>query len=81
VTFKKADEYRRVVAAIPIEQIMVETDAPYMAPEPHRGKRCETAFVVDTARRIAEVKGLTLETIAEQTGKNADRLFGLNRHA
>jgi TatD DNase family protein len=79
ITFKKQEEARAVCAAIPLEQIMVETDAPYMAPEPHRGKRCEPAFVVETARQLAKVKGLSLEEIARQTTENALRLFSLMR--
>jgi TatD DNase family protein len=75
LTFKKADSIREVCAAIPIEQIMIETDSPYLAPEPHRGKRCEPAFVVETAKRLAQVKGLSLEQVAAITTANALKLF------
>jgi len=75
VTFKKADDMRATCAEVPLDQILVETDAPYMAPEPHRGKRCEPAFVVETARRIATVKGITLAALAQATNENALRLF------
>lgn len=77
LTFKKADELRRIAEHIPLDQIMIETDAPYMAPEPHRGKRCESAFVLETARALAAVKDLTLEEVAERTSANAERLFGI----
>jgi TatD DNase family protein len=79
ITFKKQNEAREICAAIPLEQIMVETDAPYMAPEPHRGKRCESSFVVETARQLATVKGLSLEEVAKQTTENALRLFSIMR--
>jgi len=65
ITFKKNDPLREIVKAIPLEQIMVETDGPYMAPEPHRGKRCEPAFVADTARMVAKAKGISYEECAE----------------
>ncbi len=79
ITFKKQDEARQVCSAIPLDQIMVETDAPYMAPEPHRGKRCEPSFVVETARQLATLKGVSLEEVAKQTTENALRLFSLMR--
>lgn len=75
LTFKKADEVRAICAAIPIERILIETDAPYMAPEPHRGKRCEPAFVAETAKRLATVKGLSVEEVAEITTANTLKLF------
>lgn len=77
VTFKKADALRSTVQEIPLGQIMVETDAPYLAPEPHRGKRCESSFVPLTAARIAAVKGVSLESVAAATTENARRLFRL----
>lgn len=79
LTFKKAEEVRKTCAAIPIEQILVETDAPFLAPEPHRGKRCEPSFVVETARRLAAIKGLSLEEVAAITTANALKLFCLMR--
>jgi TatD DNase family protein len=79
ITFKKQEEARQVCSAIPLEQIMVETDAPYMAPEPHRGKRCEPSFVVETARQLATLKGVSLEEVAKQTTENALKLFSLMR--
>ena len=75
LTFKKAQEVRDICAAVPLEQILIETDAPFLAPEPHRGKRCEPAFVVQTAQRLAEIKGLSLEEVAAITTSNTLKLF------
>lgn len=77
VTFPKSQALRETVKEIPLEQMMVETDAPYMAPVPHRGKRCESAFVRDTASVIAEVKEISLEELAASTTVTAQKLFGL----
>jgi TatD DNase family protein len=77
VTFNNAGDLRRTAAFLPIDRIMVETDAPYLAPVPHRGKRCEPAFVRETATAIAGVRNLTLESFATETTKNAERFFGL----
>jgi TatD DNase family protein len=79
LTFKKANEVREVCKAIPLEQILVETDSPYLAPEPHRGKRCEPAYVVETTRMLAQIKGLSLEEVAAITTDNALRLFAQMR--
>jgi len=78
VTFDKATELQRVVQYVPLEFLLVETDAPYLAPQPYRGKRNEPAYVVKTAAKIAELKGLSWEEVACQTTKNAKTLFGLN---
>lgn len=77
VTFKGADDVRQVAASIPIDRIMVETDAPYLAPAPYRGKRCEPAFVRETAAFIANIRGLTSESFSAHTTENAKRFFGL----
>lgn len=77
VTFKKADELRAIIKDIPLAQLFVETDAPYLSPEPHRGKRCESSFVVSTARRIAEVKGMEYADFARATTDEAVRFFNL----
>ena len=77
VTFKKSAELREVAAGVPENRILVETDSPYLAPEPFRGKRNEPAHVVHTARTIAEVRGISLEDFAAQTTANAQRLFRL----
>jgi len=79
ITFKKADEVRDVCRAIPLDQILVETDAPFLAPEPYRGKRCEPAFTVETTRRLAAIKGLSIEEVAAITTANALRLFSSMR--
>ena len=75
VTFKKADALREVARAVPIDQFVIETDAPFLTPEPHRGRRNEPAYVRYTAERIAALRNLTLEDLAEQTTANAMRLF------
>jgi TatD DNase family protein len=76
VTFKNATDLRHTVSLLPIDRIMVETDAPYLAPVPYRGKRCEPAFVRETALAIARIRNLTLESFSAQTTKNAERFFG-----
>lgn len=77
VTFKNAGDLRHTAASLPSERIMVETDAPYLSPVPYRGKRCEPAFVRETAAAIAKIRNLTLETFSAQTTANAERFFGL----
>jgi TatD DNase family protein len=76
VTFKNATDLRHTVSLLPIDRIMVETDAPYLAPVPYRGKRCEPAFVRETALAIARIRNLTFESFSAQTTKNAERFFG-----
>lgn len=78
VTFKNAGSLREVVAALPLDLLVVETDAPFLAPEPYRGKRNEPAYVVWTAARIAEVKGVPLEVVAEATTRAARAVFGFD---
>jgi TatD DNase family protein len=75
LTFKKADEVRAVAAEVPLDRLLVETDAPYLAPLPHRGKRCEPAFVARTAEVLAAVRGVSVEAIAAATTANFHRLF------
>jgi TatD DNase family protein len=77
LTFKKAEQLRAVARAIPLDQIMLETDAPYMAPEPFRGRSCESAMLIETAKKLAEVHQQALEVVAESTTRNAVRLFRL----
>jgi TatD DNase family protein len=74
--FSNADPLRAVARTVPLDRFLVETDCPFLAPPPHRGKRNEPAFVVDVARRMAEVKGIPLETLGEATVENFERLFG-----
>jgi TatD DNase family protein len=75
LTFKNSAALRDIAAALPAERILVETDAPYLAPAPYRGKRCEPAYVVETARVLAETRGVAVDEIARQTSENFFRLF------
>ncbi len=76
ITFRAAENIRAAAAGLPLDAMLVETDTPYLAPVPHRGKPCEPAFVVETARKLAEVKATSLEAVAAATTANFDRLFG-----
>lgn len=78
LTFKRSDNLRQLAAELPIDRLLVETDAPYLAPAPHRGKRCEPAHVRLTAEVLANARGETFESIADATTANARRLFGLS---
>jgi TatD DNase family protein len=75
VTFKNAKELQEAAKAVPLDRLLIETDSPFLAPVPHRGKPCEPAFVADTARFLAELRGEPLETLAEATTANFYRLF------
>lgn len=75
VTFKKADALREVAAAVPLERLLVETDAPFLAPAPKRGRRNEPAFVVHTAAEVAKVRGLDQAVLQRATSENFFRLF------
>jgi len=75
LTFKKSDEIREVASWVPRDMTLVETDCPYLAPVPYRGKRNEPAHVVHTAQRLAEIWKVDLEEVMAQTGENAARLF------
>ncbi len=75
VTFKNAESLRETAARIPMERLLVETDAPYLAPVPKRGQRNEPGFVVHTAARLAEIKGVTAAELAEATTANFLKLF------
>lgn len=75
VTFRNADQLRDVVRAIPLEQLLVETDSPWLAPVPHRGRKNEPKYVVEVAEKVAEIKGVSLEDVADTTTKNFFRLF------
>ena len=77
VTFKNARRALEAIEAIPIDRILIETDCPYMAPEPHRGRRNDSRLVPLVAKKIAELKGLTPEEMGYQTAKNANTLFGI----
>lgn len=75
VTFKNSDALRAIAAEVPIDRMLVETDAPFLAPVPHRGKRNEPAFVADTARCLAALKGMDEQDFAKVTSANVTKLF------
>ncbi|UYO56325.1 TatD family hydrolase [Rhodopseudomonas palustris] len=76
LTFKKSQALRDLAAELPADRVMVETDSPYLAPGKYRGKRNEPSYVVETAKVLAEVRGVSLDEIARQTTENFFRLFG-----
>lgn len=80
VTFNKNEELRQVAKQVPQEMLLIETDSPYLAPVPHRGRRNEPAYVLHVAKCIASVRGVPVEELALQTSRNAARRFGLNPH-
>lgn len=75
ITFRAAENIREAAAGLPLEAMLVETDSPFLAPVPHRGKPCEPAYVVETAKKLSQVKGSDLETVAAVTTANFERLF------
>lgn len=77
VTFSKADTMHEVVKYAPFTSLLIETDGPYLAPEPFRGKRNEPLYVLYTAAKVAELRGITIDEVARQTTANAMRLFGI----
>ena len=77
LTYPKAGPLREVAKEAPLDRLLVETDCPYLPPQPWRGKRNEPAYVVATARQLAEVRGLSLEEVARATWENTLRVFGL----
>jgi TatD DNase family protein len=79
LTFPKAGDLREVARQIPRDRLLIETDSPYLAPVPHRGKRNEPAFVVEVCKRLAEVHGIATEEMAERTASNFSQLFGVDR--
>jgi TatD DNase family protein len=79
VTFPKAENIRAAARECPVDRILIETDSPYLAPIPYRGKRNEPAYVVETAKKIAEVRGVSLHEIAQATTANFKRFFELNK--
>jgi TatD DNase family protein len=81
VTFRNAEDLRAIVRDLPLDRLLVETDAPYLAPVPYRGKRNEPAFVAATAAFVAELKGMEPEALAEATTANFFRLFAKARPA
>ena len=77
VTYKKASQVHEVATRIPLERMLVETDAPFLAPAPFRGKRNEPLFVTYTARKIAELRNMDFQEVALQTSENTKRVFDL----
>ena len=77
VTFKNARKLIEAVEYIPMERIVLETDCPYMAPEPHRGTRNDSRNIAFVAEKIAQIKGMTAQEVIDITNKNARKLFGL----
>jgi TatD DNase family protein len=75
LTFKNSQELRDLVRDVPLDRLLVETDAPFLAPVPHRGKRNEPSFVAETARVLAEAKGVSFSEVAEKTTANVLRIF------
>ena len=75
ITYKNAEARRKVIGAIPIERLLIETDAPYLAPHPYRGKRNEPAYVTHIADKIADIQSRTPQEVAAVTGENSARLF------
>jgi len=80
ITFKNAEGLREIVKKIPLESLLVETDAPFLTPEPFRGKRNEPGYVRYTAQKLAEIKKISFEKVAEVTSGNALRVYGINEH-
>ncbi len=75
VTFKKSENVREIARMVPLDRLLIETDAPYLAPEPYRGKICEPAYVVHTASHLAAVKGVNMHEIERATTENFFKLF------
>ena len=75
LTFKRSEELRAIAAEIPLDRLLVETDSPYLAPPPHRGRRNEPSYVVETAKVLAEAKGISYASLAASTSDNFFKLF------
>lgn len=81
VTYPKSDKLTDVVRKVPLEMLLVETDAPYLTPQPHRGKRNEPAYVLHTARHVADIRGITLAEVEKVTSDNVRNLFRIGSGA
>ena len=77
VTFDKAKTIQDVVERVPLSSLLLETDAPYLAPVPHRGKRNEPSFIIHTAKKVAQIKNISWTEVAQTTSRNAMNLFGI----
>jgi TatD DNase family protein len=78
VTYKKAENLREAAREIPLDRLLIETDCPYLAPVPHRGKRNEPAFVIEVARTLAALRSLSVEELGEIVVRNFERFFMLD---
>lgn len=78
ITFKKSDELRETLKKIPLEHLLIETDAPYLAPQTVRGKKNEPAYLLETAKEIAKAKGISVEEVCSVTRENTQRLFRIS---
>lgn len=81
LTFPKAQQIRDAVLEVPLDRMLIETDSPYLAPVPHRGKRNEPAFVTETARKLGELRGLSIDEVGELTSRNFYKFFKLTETA
>lgn len=81
ITFKNAKKAKKSAAAVPMDRLVIETDCPYMAPEPYRGTRNYSGNLVYTAAALAEIKGVTYEELVKQTAENAERLYNIKTHS
>ncbi len=79
VTFKNGHLAQEIARWVPLDRLLIETDAPYLAPHPYRGKRNESGYVRLVAEKIAQLRGISFEELAQQTTANACRLFGLEK--
>ncbi len=79
VTFKNARKAREVAESIPLDKLLIETDCPYMAPEPWRSKRCDSSMLVSVASKIAEIRGISVENVIKATSENAFKLYQINK--
>lgn len=78
ITFKNAKKAVRALEAVPLDRLLLETDCPYMAPVPFRGKRCDSSMILYTAQKAAEIKGVTLEELLDTTLENGKRMYNIN---
>jgi TatD DNase family protein len=79
VTFKKADDLRSIARDVPLDKILLETDAPFLAPMPHRGKPNQSAYLIETAKLVAQVKGIGLDALSAATVANSRRIFAITQ--
>ena len=77
ITFKNAKKALKALDAVPADRLLMETDCPYMAPEPFRGRRCDSSMIAYTAAKAAEVKGLTTEELLDITCRNGKTMYGI----